>query len=175
MASVVSNSLWPYGPQPARFIRPQGSPGKSTGVGCHALLHKIAITLEERGPSGGGFLRFVVWAHECSVCENTSSSSLWMVHGVCVCWNLFSSEACWGDFQHSTLAPFSVCKQPTQAKELTSKSKTPTQTWLSWEHSSDVCTLMTLNITSGWRHPIYASYPEMQLTQSNLCLAQSLT
>ena len=96
------------------------------------------------------------------------------VWGVCACWNLFSSEACGGDFQHSTLVPFSVCKQPTQAKELTSKSKTPTQTWPSWEHSSDVCTLTTL-ITSGWRHPVYTSCPEMRLAQSSLCLAQSLT
>ena len=36
--SVVSNSLWPHGLQPTRFLRPWDFPGKSTGVGCHCLL-----------------------------------------------------------------------------------------------------------------------------------------
>ena len=34
--SVASNSLWPHGLQPARLHG--DSPGKNTGVGCHALL-----------------------------------------------------------------------------------------------------------------------------------------
>ena len=36
--SVLSNSLWPHGLQPARIIHPWNSPGKNTGVGCHFLL-----------------------------------------------------------------------------------------------------------------------------------------
>ena len=39
--SVISNSLRPHGLQPARFLCPWDSPGKNTGVGCHALLQGI--------------------------------------------------------------------------------------------------------------------------------------
>ena len=38
--SVMSNSLRPLGLQPTRLLHPWDSPGKSTGVGCHCLLHK---------------------------------------------------------------------------------------------------------------------------------------
>ena len=34
--SVMSDSLQPRGRQPARLLCPRGSPGKNTGVGCHA-------------------------------------------------------------------------------------------------------------------------------------------
>ena len=37
----MSNSLRPYGLQPATLLCPQDSPGKNTGVGCHALLWGI--------------------------------------------------------------------------------------------------------------------------------------
>ena len=33
-----SNSLQPYGLYPARLLSPWDSPGRNTGVGCHALL-----------------------------------------------------------------------------------------------------------------------------------------
>ena len=36
---VVSNSQQPHGLQPTRLLRPWDFPGKSTGVGCHCLLH----------------------------------------------------------------------------------------------------------------------------------------
>ena len=42
--SVVSDSLRPHGLQPARLLCPWGSPGKNTGVGCHALLQGIFPT-----------------------------------------------------------------------------------------------------------------------------------
>ena len=35
--SVMSNSLRPHGLYPARLLCPRHSPGKNTGVGCHAL------------------------------------------------------------------------------------------------------------------------------------------
>ena len=38
IASVVSDSLWPHGPQPASLLCPWDSPGKNTGVACRALL-----------------------------------------------------------------------------------------------------------------------------------------
>ena len=37
--SVMSNSSQPHGLQPSRLLRPWDFPGKSTGVGCHCLLH----------------------------------------------------------------------------------------------------------------------------------------
>ena len=44
VTSVVSESLQPYGWQPARLLCPWDSPGKNTGVGCHALLQEIFPT-----------------------------------------------------------------------------------------------------------------------------------
>ena len=41
VASVVSDSVQPYGLQPARLLCPWHSPGKDAGVGCHALLQGI--------------------------------------------------------------------------------------------------------------------------------------
>ena len=40
-SSVVSNSLRPHELQPTRFPDPLDFPGKSTGVGCHFLLHAL--------------------------------------------------------------------------------------------------------------------------------------
>ena len=42
--SVLSDSLQPHGLQPARLLCPWDSPGKNTGVGCHALLQGIFPT-----------------------------------------------------------------------------------------------------------------------------------
>ena len=44
VASVLSNSVLPYGLQPARLPCPWNSPGKNTGVGCCALLQGIFWT-----------------------------------------------------------------------------------------------------------------------------------
>ena len=41
--SVVSNSSQPHGLQPTRLHHPWDFPGKSTGVGCHCLLHWLGI------------------------------------------------------------------------------------------------------------------------------------
>ena len=43
--SVVSDSLWPHGLQPAKLLCPCDSPGKNTGVGCHFLLHHLSLGL----------------------------------------------------------------------------------------------------------------------------------
>ena len=40
--SVVFDSLQLHGLQPTRLLRPWDFPGKSTGVGCHCLLHLLA-------------------------------------------------------------------------------------------------------------------------------------
>ena len=42
--SVTSDSVWPRGLQPTRLVCPWDSPGKNTGVGCHALLQGIFPT-----------------------------------------------------------------------------------------------------------------------------------
>ena len=42
--SVLSDSLRPHGLYPARLLCPWNSPGKNTGVGCHALLQEIFLT-----------------------------------------------------------------------------------------------------------------------------------
>ena len=42
VASVASDSLRPHGLYPARLLCPWDSPGKNSGVGCHALLQGIS-------------------------------------------------------------------------------------------------------------------------------------
>ena len=44
IASVVSDSVRPYGLQPTRLLCPWGSPGRNAGVGCQALLQGIFPT-----------------------------------------------------------------------------------------------------------------------------------
>ena len=44
VSSVMSDSLQPNGLQPARLLCPWDSPGKNTGVSCHALLQGIFQT-----------------------------------------------------------------------------------------------------------------------------------
>ena len=44
VASVMSDSLQPYGLQPTRLLCPWDSLGKNTGLGCHALLQGIFPT-----------------------------------------------------------------------------------------------------------------------------------
>ena len=48
LASVMSNSSRPHGLQPTRLLCPWDSPGKNTGVRCHALLQGIFPT---QGPT----------------------------------------------------------------------------------------------------------------------------
>ena len=46
VASVMSNSMPPYGLSPTRLLCPWDSPGKNSGVACHALLQGIFLTQE---------------------------------------------------------------------------------------------------------------------------------
>ena len=48
--SVVSDSLWPPGLQPTRLLCPWNSPGKNTGVGCHALQGIFLTQGSNTGP-----------------------------------------------------------------------------------------------------------------------------
>ena len=42
----MSDSVWPHRQQPTRIPRPQDSPGKNTGVGCHFLLQCMKVKSE---------------------------------------------------------------------------------------------------------------------------------
>ena len=59
--SVVSDSLRPHGLQPSSLLCPWDSPGKNTGVGCHALFQRIFPT---QG-SNPHFLHFLHWQAGC--------------------------------------------------------------------------------------------------------------
>ena len=44
--SIMSDSVWSHGLQPARLLCPRNSPGKNTGVGFHFLPQGIFLTQE---------------------------------------------------------------------------------------------------------------------------------
>ena len=46
--SVMSDSLRPHGLQPTWLLCPWDFPGKSTGVGCHCLLHVWGMRKDEK-------------------------------------------------------------------------------------------------------------------------------
>ena len=48
------DSVWPHGLKPSRLLCPWDSPGKNTGVDCHALLQRIFLT---QGPN----LHLLLW------------------------------------------------------------------------------------------------------------------
>ena len=53
--SVMSDFSRPHGLQPSRVLCPWDFPGKSTGVGCHCLLHHVFLTSCLNGPVKFGF------------------------------------------------------------------------------------------------------------------------
>ena len=64
--SVMSDSLQSYGLQPPRLLCPRNSPGKNTGVGCHALLQGIFPTrgsnrISSPALAGGFFTTRATW------------------------------------------------------------------------------------------------------------------
>ena len=77
VASVLSDSLRPYGLQPIRFLCPCDSSGKNTGMSCHALLLICAYTLPKAAslalflPSGCWSLRSHFW--RCTFWKGLSS------------------------------------------------------------------------------------------------------
>ena len=50
----MSDSSRPHGLQLTRLLRPWDFPGKSTGVGCHCLLHKWALESINTNKASGG-------------------------------------------------------------------------------------------------------------------------
>ena len=65
--SVVSNSLWPHGPKPARLLCPWDSPG-NTGVGSHSLLQGIYPTQNGTLVSCTAGRFFSIWATREALC-----------------------------------------------------------------------------------------------------------
>ena len=59
--SVVSNPQRPHELQPSRLLRPWDFPGKSTGVGCHCLLHTLWYLTFKKEPVDRGEQQELVW------------------------------------------------------------------------------------------------------------------
>ena len=60
----MSDPLRPHGLQPTRLLCPWDSPGKSTGLGCHCLLHQCSLVGRNSGcllDSPGGTSLVVQW------------------------------------------------------------------------------------------------------------------
>ena len=75
--SVMSDFLLPLGLQPTRLLCPWNSPGKNTGVGCHALLQGIFLSqgsnLHASPATAGGFYSTEP-PGKSLLCENTAKS-----------------------------------------------------------------------------------------------------
>ena len=77
----MSDSLWPRGLQPARLLCPWDSPGKSTGVGCHALpdLPDPGIeprSLMSRPLAGGSLTTSSTWRRHRAAIKDPGSGTL---------------------------------------------------------------------------------------------------
>ena len=86
---VLSNSLQPYGLQPPRLLwgNPGDSPGKNTGVGCHALLQGIFLTqgsnllsLMSYALTGEFFITSITWETLFRICWSKNSSFIFSYH-----------------------------------------------------------------------------------------------
>ena len=79
--SVVSNSLQPHGPWPTRVFCLGDSPGKNTGVGCHALLQGIFPT--QGSNPGLPYCRWILLPSEPpGKPKNTGGGSLFLLQGI---------------------------------------------------------------------------------------------
>ena len=81
--SIVSDSLRPHGLQPTRLLHPWDSPGKSTGVGRHCLLHPRTHNshLIMKKISNKPKLRGILNSTECTItpenCQGHQKQRLW--------------------------------------------------------------------------------------------------
>ena len=79
--SVVSDSLWPCGLKPTRFLRPWDFPGKNTGVGCHFLLQEIFPT-QGSNPGLPRCRQFLQVVSILSVIKMNHQKSKYLAHSV---------------------------------------------------------------------------------------------
>ena len=75
------NSSQPHGLQPSRLLRPWDSPGKSTGAGCHRLLHSRHWTV----------IKGQEWAVTCSKYEEDVK-----INNHTHIWGSYWKEGQWG-------------------------------------------------------------------------------
>ena len=73
--SVVSDSLWPHGPQPTRLLCPWNSPDKNTGVGSCSLLQGIF-------PAQGLNPGLLHWQADSLPCEPPGKPSYYKVNNI---------------------------------------------------------------------------------------------
>ena len=66
----MSDSVRPHRWQPTRLLRPQDSPGKNIGVGCHFLLQSMKVKSESLGEGNGTPLQY-------SCLENPMNGGAW--------------------------------------------------------------------------------------------------
>ena len=93
--SVVSDFLWPHGPEPARLLYPWDFPGKNTGMDCHILLQGIVPTQGSNTglPNCGRLL--TIWApREVKLLPNHGSTCPCLVKSIYWQWVL------WRKVQH---------------------------------------------------------------------------
>ena len=74
LCSVLSNSSWPHGLFPAKFLHPLNFPGKNTGVGCYSLLQGLFPTIDQTWVSCISCIGRQILYHECQL--ETPHSSL---------------------------------------------------------------------------------------------------
>ena len=82
IASVVSNSVHLYGLQPTKLLCPWSSLGKSTGMGCHALLQETFPTqgsnclslMSPESPAGRFFTTSATWEAYIYCCCSVAKS-----------------------------------------------------------------------------------------------------
>ena len=75
--SVMSDSLRPHGLQPTRLLHPWEFPGKSTGVGCHCLLHDPGRDVQSQPRLGTELRKWFLYQMikmNCMLAEGVKSS-----------------------------------------------------------------------------------------------------
>ena len=112
----MSDSLWPYRGQPARFLCPWDFPGKNTGVSCHFFLYTMRILVVPNLWSSVQFSCSVVsdslWPHESQHTRPSCPSPTPGVHPD----SRPSSQWCHPAIS-SSIIPFSSCPQSLPASE----------------------------------------------------------
>ena len=81
----MSDSSQPHGLQPTRLLRPWDFPGKSTGVGCHCLLHSLLVSVfKEKIQNNSGIAVAV-----CPFCDPGKVQHVHFLRADCFCLRLW--------------------------------------------------------------------------------------
>jgi len=119
----MSDPQQPHGLQPSRLLRPWDFPGKSTGVGCHCLLHSLEPAVDIY--QGSGHNKEEEVSRECARESNLSGTSLLALLLSCffppgrhVFFQWFSRHL-------ETLNPGAWGQRPRQQREWSGKKESP--------------------------------------------------